>query len=129
MPSAWVEHVKKYAADHKMTFSDAMKDPGTKSSYKKTEKKEGEKIEVEKVKAEAKPKKAPRKPRVKKTEEEKEIARQNKKEKKSGEKKIDAMGKSGEFSAGAVKNPEKTHKDIKIGKAEKKPRAKPLKLE
>ena len=127
MPSAWVDHVKDYAAKHKMSFSEAMKDPGTKSSYKKAEKKQGEKLEVEKVeKVEQKETKV-KKPRIKKTEEQKEIAKQNKKEKKTHEKKEEAMGKSGEYSAGAVKNPEKPHKDIKIAKAERKPRTKIVK--
>ena len=143
--SAWIEHVRKMAKDKGISYSEAMKNPDVKAAYAKREKQEGEKIEVEKVKKEAKPKKQRKssvsslgsekaekavkvkKVRVKKTEEQKEIAKQNKKEKKSHEKKEDAMGKSGEYSAGVVKNPENQHKDIKNGKAEKKPKPKVIK--
>lgn len=111
MTSMWFEHVRKMAKEKGLTFSEAMKDPSVKSSYKKTEKKEGDKLEIEKVK-----KTLTRKPRLKKTAEEMEKAKENKKEKKLHEKKEEAMGQAGNYSAGAVKNPGKLHKNIKLGK-------------
>jgi hypothetical protein len=40
MPSAWIEHVKKFAKDHNMKYGEALKDAKCKSSYKKQEKPE-----------------------------------------------------------------------------------------
>lgn len=33
--NSWIQHVKQYAAKHKMSYRDALKHPGCKSSYKK----------------------------------------------------------------------------------------------
>jgi hypothetical protein len=33
--SPWIEHVKAYAAKHKMSYSAAMKSPACKAAYKK----------------------------------------------------------------------------------------------
>ena len=35
MANKWIEHVKKYAKDHKMKYSEALKDSKCKSEYKK----------------------------------------------------------------------------------------------
>ena len=34
MPSKWIDHVKSYASEHKMSYKDALKDPKCKESYK-----------------------------------------------------------------------------------------------
>jgi hypothetical protein len=36
MASAWIEHVKKFAKDNNMKYSEALKDSKCKESYKKT---------------------------------------------------------------------------------------------
>jgi hypothetical protein len=33
--NAWIAHVKMYAAKHKMSYRDALKNPACKNSYKK----------------------------------------------------------------------------------------------
>lgn len=33
MPSYWIEHVKKFAAKHKMSYRDALRDPKVKKGY------------------------------------------------------------------------------------------------
>ena len=35
MASSWIDHVKMYAKEHNMKYSDALKDSKCKSSYKK----------------------------------------------------------------------------------------------
>lgn len=35
MANKWIEHVKKFAKDNKMKYTEALKDPKCKSSYSK----------------------------------------------------------------------------------------------
>lgn len=35
MANSWIMHVKQYAKKHGMSYSEALKSPGCKSSYKK----------------------------------------------------------------------------------------------
>ena len=34
MANAWIEHVRQYAKKHNLTYSNALKEPGCKASYK-----------------------------------------------------------------------------------------------
>jgi hypothetical protein len=52
MPNKWIEHVKQFAADNKVSYMCAIADPRTKETYTKTEKPKSEKPKTETPKTE-----------------------------------------------------------------------------
>lgn len=52
MPNKWIEHVKQFAADNKVSYMCAIADPRTKETYTKTEKPKTEKPKTETPKTE-----------------------------------------------------------------------------
>ena len=52
MPNKWIEHVKQFAADNKVSYMCAIADPRTKETYTKTEKPKTEKPKTETSKTE-----------------------------------------------------------------------------